>query len=153
VTPIADCELCVSPGGALVWEQGNLRVVMIDEPSFPGFCRVIWLQHTRELTDLSQADRRLLMDVVWQVEESIRSVLRPDKINLASLGNLTPHVHWHVIPRYHDDSHFPQPVWGIQQRTTPEGVMHGRRALLNDLREKIAFACSRLCSEKSMDIQ
>jgi diadenosine tetraphosphate (Ap4A) HIT family hydrolase len=37
-------------------------------------------------------------------------------MNLASLGNVTPHLHWHVIPRFADDSHFPQPVWGAAQR-------------------------------------
>ena len=29
---------------------------------------------------------------------------------------MTPHLHWHVIPRWHDDRHFPEPVWGKVQR-------------------------------------
>ena len=56
------------------------------------------------------------MATVYTVEESLREVLQPDKINLASLGNLTPHLHWHVIPRYRQDKHFPQPIWGTVQR-------------------------------------
>ena len=36
--------------------------------------------------------------------------------NLASLGNLVPHLHWHVIPRFASDSHYPQPIWGTRQR-------------------------------------
>jgi diadenosine tetraphosphate (Ap4A) HIT family hydrolase len=43
-------------------------------------------------------------------------LLRPDKINLASLGNMVAHLHWHVIPRFADDPHFPQPIWGTRQR-------------------------------------
>jgi diadenosine tetraphosphate (Ap4A) HIT family hydrolase len=41
----------------------------------------------------------------------LRNLLNPAKINLASFGNQTPHLHWHVIPRFQDDRHFPQPVW------------------------------------------
>jgi diadenosine tetraphosphate (Ap4A) HIT family hydrolase len=45
--------------------------------------------------------------------------MQPDKINLASLGNVVPHLHWHVIPRFVDDPHFPNPVWGVKVRETP----------------------------------
>jgi diadenosine tetraphosphate (Ap4A) HIT family hydrolase len=54
--------------------------------------------------------------VVFEVEAALRELLQPQKINLASLGNLTPHLHWHVIPRFVDDPHFPLPIWGAQQR-------------------------------------
>jgi diadenosine tetraphosphate (Ap4A) HIT family hydrolase len=93
-------------------------VVIADEP-FAGFCRVVWNEHVREVTDLVPADRAHLLRVVFAVEEALRSLLSPDKMNLASLGNLTPHVHWHVIPRFADDSHFPQTVWGARQREAP----------------------------------
>jgi diadenosine tetraphosphate (Ap4A) HIT family hydrolase len=42
--------------------------------------------------------------------------MRPDKMNLASLGNMTPNVHWHVVPRFRDDQHYPTPVWAAPQR-------------------------------------
>jgi diadenosine tetraphosphate (Ap4A) HIT family hydrolase len=58
------------------------------------------------------------MAVVLAVEGQLRRLYAPDKINLASFGNMTPHVHWHVIPRWADDRHFPQPVWGMVQRET-----------------------------------
>jgi diadenosine tetraphosphate (Ap4A) HIT family hydrolase len=45
--------------------------------------------------------------------------VRPDKINLASLGNVVPHLHWHVIPRWRDDSHFPAPIWATAKRAVP----------------------------------
>jgi diadenosine tetraphosphate (Ap4A) HIT family hydrolase len=53
---------------------------------------------------------------VFAVEAALRRSLAPDKVNVASLGNQIPHVHWHVIPRFADDSHFPQPVWCAPQR-------------------------------------
>ena len=57
------------------------------------------------------------MDVVLATERAVRRVVEPDKINLASFGNLVPHLHWHVIPRWRDDSHFPESIWGNAQRT------------------------------------
>ena len=64
-----------------------------------------------EMTDLSAPERARLMDAVFATEAMLREELAPDKINLASLGNVVAHVHWHVIPRYRDDPHFPNPIW------------------------------------------
>ena len=111
-----NCELCATPGGAVLWEDQRCRVVQVDEPGYPGFCRVIWKSHVREMTDLSPADRLHCMNVVFAVERAMRDALSPAKINLASLGNFVAHVHWHVIPRFTDDPHFPQPVWATRQR-------------------------------------
>ena len=110
------CELCVQVGGTLLWQDASCRVVLVEDADYPGFCRVIWRQHVKEMTDLSAADRAHLMDIVFAVEAAIREVLQPDKINLASLGNMTPHLHWHVIPRHKHDKHFPQSIWGVGQR-------------------------------------
>ena len=112
----ADCDFCNGPGGAILWQNGLCRVVRVDDPDYPGFCRVILGRHVREMTELSEAERAALMAVVFAVEEVMRATMRPDKMNLASLGNMTPHVHWHVIPRYRDDRHFPGPVWAAAQR-------------------------------------
>jgi len=109
------CAFCDAEGGQRLWRDGRCRVVLADEP-FPGFCRVIWNTHVREMTDLPAANRAHLMHVVYAVESALRARLTPAKINLASLGNQTPHLHWHVIPRFADDSHFPQAVWGAPQR-------------------------------------
>ena len=41
---------------------------------------------------------------------------KPDKINMASFGNMLPRVHWHIMARFNDDSYFPEPMWGVKQR-------------------------------------
>ncbi len=110
------CELCLEAGGTLLWQGPQCRIVLVNEPGYPGFCRVIWHAHVMEMTDLSEHERDLLMRTVFIVESALRELMQPRKINLASLGNLTPHLHWHVIPRFESDPHFPQPVWGQQQR-------------------------------------
>jgi len=56
------------------------------------------------------------MAVVWDVEAVLRKVMQPTKMNLASLGNQVPHLHWHLIPRFSDDRHFPDPIWADPQR-------------------------------------
>ena len=114
--PVETCELCASAGGKLLWESSLCRVVLVDEPDYPGFCRVICNRHVREMTDLSEDERGQLMRVVFAVEAVLRKLARPDKINIASLGNVTPHIHWHVIPRWHDDRCFPNPIWAAPVR-------------------------------------
>ena len=114
--PYETCELCSSIGGELIWESELCRVVYIDDPDYPGFCRVILNRHEREMTDLSEDEQRQMMCVVFAVESILRRLINPDKINLASLGNMTPHVHWHVIPRWKDDSCFPDSIWASKKR-------------------------------------
>jgi diadenosine tetraphosphate (Ap4A) HIT family hydrolase len=110
------CELCEQSGGTLLWQDETCRVVLVADADYSGFCRVIWKQHVKEMTDLSAAEREHLMATVFSVEAAVREVMHPDKINLASLGNMTPHLHWHVVPRFKNDKHFPQPIWGVRQR-------------------------------------
>lgn len=129
------CELCAPAPFPVLFADTRLSVVLVtDTPDYPAFCRVIWRGHVREMTDLSPADRAYLMDWVFRTEAALRTVLAPDKINLASLGNVVPHLHWHVIPRFADDAHFPAPVWAARAR---DGVAHGRPDLAAALREAL----------------
>jgi len=91
-------------------------VVSVPGEGYPGFLRVILDRHVREMTDLDDAARERLMRAVWAAEGVVRELYRPDKVNLASFGNQVPHLHWHVIARYADDPHFPDPAWGPPRR-------------------------------------
>jgi len=138
------CDLCTLlaapapvPEGALIWADHQLSVVAVDEPEYPGFTRVVWNAHVKEMTDLAPAERTRVMDAVWAVEAAQRAIMAPEKVNLASFGNMTPHVHWHVIPRYRDDAHFPNPTWAVAQRASAPEVLAARRALLPALHAAI----------------
>jgi diadenosine tetraphosphate (Ap4A) HIT family hydrolase len=122
---VRGCDLCENAGGEVLREDDYCRAVWAYQPDHPGFCRVIWDRHVKEMADLEPAERERIMRVVFAVEQALIGVLQPDKINLASLGNAVPHVHWHVIPRFLDDPHFPNPVWG-------EKLRQSARALPND---------------------
>lgn len=130
---MADCELCAAKNEDVLVNTPKFRVILVDDANYPGFCRVIWNAHVKEMTDLAIADRSALMQAVCKVEQAIRDVMQPHKINLASLGNMVPHLHWHVIPRYQDDAHFPNPVWAATDRVSSE--VEAKRALLPELRE------------------
>jgi diadenosine tetraphosphate (Ap4A) HIT family hydrolase len=137
----AACELCamaVAPpasgsASTTLYRDDKLSVILVDDASYPGFCRVIWNEHVKEVSDLSAPDRQRLNEAVLQVELAQREVLAPAKVNLASLGNVVPHLHWHVIPRFLDDAHFPSPVWAGAVRTTAEPILAARRAQLPQL--------------------
>lgn len=111
------CVFCRTPGGAVLWQDDLLRIVRVeDAPGYPGFCRLILQAHVKEMTDLNTAERKRVMNAVWALETVLRKQYRPLKINLAQLGNVVPHVHWHVIPRFADDPNFPDPVWSPPRR-------------------------------------
>ena len=116
------CELCDGDGGKLIVRRDKWRVVRVtgaDGAAYPGFCRVVWNDHVKEMTDLGESDRQQFMAAVFTLETALRQALRPEKMNVASLGNQTPHLHWHVIPRYRDDPAFPNPVWANSTPVMP----------------------------------
>ncbi|VUZ26348.1 Uncharacterised protein [uncultured Comamonas sp.] len=113
---MTDCVLCQEPGGQPIWQGEKLRLIRADEAGFPAFYRIVWNAHVAEFSDLGAAERRHCMDAVALVEQTLRQQLHPTKINLAALGNVVPHLHWHIIARYDWDSHFPAPVWASAQR-------------------------------------
>ena len=77
---LADCELCKSDGGTIVLANEWLRVTLVNEPDYPGYVRVIWNDHVREMSELQDDERLRLMRTVFAVESAQREVLSPLKI-------------------------------------------------------------------------
>lgn len=71
------------------------------------------------MSELEACERARLMHTVFACERVLRTLFRPDKVNLASLGNQVAHLHWHVVARHRDDPHFPNPVWSPALRAAP----------------------------------
>ncbi|MBL8520182.1 MAG: HIT family protein [Betaproteobacteria bacterium] len=143
------CDLCDSDGGTLLFRSARWRVVAVDGAegaAYPGFCRVVWNSHVREMADLAPAERDELMRAVFAVEAALVQALRPVKMNLASLGNLTPHVHWHVIPRLPGDPAFPKPIWAhALEPGSPDGralgtLAHGHPEGMTEWQEQVRRA-------------
>lgn len=70
----------------------------------------------KELSDLPHELRLKLFELANIVEIQMRNYFSPDKINLASFANMLPRVHLHIMARYKNDTHFPEPMWGKKQR-------------------------------------
>ena len=132
-----NCPLCITDGGELVWSNENLRVILANEPEYPGFCRVVWSKHIAEMTDLAIEERSLMMRTVMKVEQAIINVMHPDKVNLAALGNMVPHLHWHVIPRYQKDIAFPGSVWSAPQRASDAKHLAEQLAKMPELKKQL----------------
>ena len=89
----------------LEWEPGSIP-----------WLKLFTVEPYREMTDLPTPLRRRIFEMLMFIEERMRDYFQPHKINLASFGNYCPHVHWHIMARYENDSHFPEPMWGKRQR-------------------------------------
>ena len=126
------CPLCQPDSAQVLWRDAICRVIWVEDADYPGFCRVILNAHVKEMSDLPPPERQVLMAVVFAVEAALREEAHPDKINLACLGNVVPHVHWHVIPRWADDPNFPDAIWAPARRARP------RRDLPGDLQARVA---------------
>ncbi|MCH7343692.1 HIT family protein [Pelomonas sp. CA6] len=157
--PVApSCPLCQgqpasAPPSGPDLENGNLvihrgprwRVLRaLDTPAFPAFYRLVWTEHRAEFSELSHEERRDCMEAVAAIEAAMRSELHPDKINLASLGNMVPHLHWHLIARFRTDSHFPNPIWGERQREADPALAQQLAASLPRLDERLRAALAAL---------
>jgi diadenosine tetraphosphate (Ap4A) HIT family hydrolase len=126
----AACPLCEMLGGELIFQAKRFRVIRAEEAAFPAFYRLVWQDHVAEFTDLSPADRQHCMDAVACIEQVLREQLQPTKVNLATLGNVVPHLHWHVVARFDWDSHFPAPLWAQALRTAPPAQLAALSARL-----------------------
>jgi diadenosine tetraphosphate (Ap4A) HIT family hydrolase len=145
---MTNCVLCkeeLNPEeGQLIWRGDDCRVILVNDPDLPGFCRVIWNRHVAEMTDLTYGEREHLMSLVFAVEEAVRHVMQPDKMNIATLGNMVPHIHWHIIPRYQDDAYFPGSAWSDKTQATPAPILEARVQKAGELSAAIREAVSRL---------
>ncbi len=110
------CELCTADGGRPIWREPGWRLVRVEDAAFPGFYRLIRDRHVAEFSQLAADDRRRCTDLLAWAEGLLVGQLQPTKVNLASLGNVVPHLHWHLIARFDWDSHFPGPIWAAPQR-------------------------------------
>lgn len=85
------------------------------DQAFRGRCLVTLREHYTELFQLTPAMRTALMEDVTRIAEALFRALSPIKINYELLGNLVPHIHWHLIPRFREDGIYPKPIWAGQQ--------------------------------------
>lgn len=78
---------------------------------FPGYCLLFAKQHVTELFHLEQGVRQGMLEEVSSTAAVLAQLFKADKINYELLGNMVPHIHWHLVPRYTTDQLWPRPIW------------------------------------------
>jgi len=77
----------------------------------------IFTQHPyQEMSHVPNEIQAEIYKTLNMIEKEMIAYYQPTKINIASFGNYLPHVHWHVMARFEEDSYFPEPMWGKKQR-------------------------------------
>lgn len=96
----------------LIGDLPLTRVLLRNDSRFPWLILVPRRAGATELFDLSSLDQRVLMEEMSSVAAALASHERADKMNVATLGNIVPQLHVHVIARHAGDAAWPGPVWG-----------------------------------------
>ena len=99
---------------SIIYENKTIKVET-EESEVPWL--KIFTQHPyKEMSELPKEIRTEIYDLLDVIEKEMLSYYTPKKINIASFGNYMPHVHWHIVARFEEDSYFPEPMWGKKQR-------------------------------------
>ncbi len=96
-------------------------VRLMNERSWPWLVLVPRRPGLIEIIDLDPADRLTLMEEIVRAAEALSRLYRPDKMNVAALGNVVPQLHVHIIARFRGDPAWPRPVWGVKPIPEPYG--------------------------------
>lgn len=92
-------------------ELKQCYVLLNRDQFFPGYCFVFTKAHVTELFHLDSLIRGEIIEEVNTVAATLYNVFHPDKINYELLGNMVPHMHWHIVPRLKTDPLWPRPIW------------------------------------------
>lgn len=110
-TPCPMCDRWQSDAGLRIAELEHSYLILNRDQFFPGYCLLVTKQHQTELFHLDQPARQGLMEEVSRVAQALATCFQPDKLNYELLGNMVPHIHWHLVPRFRSEPLWPRPIW------------------------------------------
>ena len=99
---------------SLLYETQNIKIE-IEESEIP-WLKIFTQATYKEMSEVPTAIKLEIFELLDSIEIEMLSYYKPKKINIASFGNYMPHVHWHIMARFEEDSYFPEPMWGTKQR-------------------------------------
>lgn len=94
-----------------ICELEQSYLILNRDQFFPGYCLLFTKQHQTELFHLDQQARQGLMEEISLVAQALADCFQPDKLNYELLGNMVPHIHWHLVPRFSSEPLWPRPIW------------------------------------------
>jgi diadenosine tetraphosphate (Ap4A) HIT family hydrolase len=140
-----ECSLCnrinLSKEGGysfLIHEFKHSFLYLGEHQFYPGYCVLVTKQHFKEMTDIPRDIRLEFFDEMTLTSKAIENVMQPTKMNLCSLGNVVPHMHWHYFPRFSSDPNFTNPPW-LQMHEFDSAKIHPNdaRPRMQQIRDSI----------------
>ena len=95
--------------------KNKLIKIEIENSEIP-WLKIFTIENIKEFSECNNETKQEIFKYLDIIEKEMLDYFKPDKINIASFGNYVPHVHFHVIARFKEDSYFPEPMWGKKQR-------------------------------------
>ncbi|MET0429116.1 MAG: HIT domain-containing protein [Microvirga sp.] len=113
---------------AAIGDLALCSVLLMDDARFPWFILVPRREALSELTDLTPEDSATLMEEIRLATGVMQALAKPDKVNVAALGNVVAQLHVHVVGRFRSDPAWPSPIWGVE--TAKAYPAHARAQLI-----------------------
>ncbi|MGE5148381.1 MAG: HIT domain-containing protein [Candidatus Eiseniibacteriota bacterium] len=108
-------------------------VLLMNDATYPWLILVPQRPNLRDFHDLVGPDLLRLTAEIVRASNRLIALFpeggKPDKMNVAALGNQVPQLHVHVVARFVGDAAWPKPVWGVAPARP-----YGEKALAERLR-------------------
>lgn len=124
----------------LVATLGISSLYLAKNQSYRGHCQLVFdARHACRSDELSAPEWRTFCDDLFIAQRAILEVTQADHINVELLGNVVPHLHWHIVPRYVGDLRWGMPIWTTPLSAMPETMLQDgdRRALIEAVRTSL----------------
>ena len=95
--------------------KNNLIKIEIESSEIP-WLKIFTIEDIKEFSQCNSEIKQEIFKYLDIIEKEMLDYFKPKKINIASFGNYVPHVHFHIMARFEEDSYFPEPMWGKKQR-------------------------------------
>jgi len=95
--------------------KNDLIKIEIENSEIP-WLKIFTNEPIKEFSNCDENTKKEIWKYLDLIEKEMINYFNPDKINIASFGNYVPHVHFHIMARFKNDSFFPEPMWGKKQR-------------------------------------
>lgn len=138
MNPCPLCEVVRAPGAVFIAELEHSVAILGENQGLPGWTVVVLKAHREQLHELAIAQQAAIFGEVARVARAVAAAVRPRRINYECLGNVVPHVHWHIIPRAADDPTPSATVWGWPAERLLGGMDGaGRSRVIAGIREAL----------------
>jgi diadenosine tetraphosphate (Ap4A) HIT family hydrolase len=95
--------------------KNDLIKIEIENSEIP-WLKIFTIEDIKEFSQCNSQTKQEIFKYLDIIEKEMLDYFNPKKINIASFGNYLPHVHFHIMARFEEDSYFPEPMWGEKQR-------------------------------------